>query len=117
MKNRLTGILMLVSIVFVFSFIFPFERNIAVEIDKRYTTGIKEIDIIFFKDNKMAYEKRYFPEENFFRFHKGIEDKIRLSRGRYDLKVYLIYRDDYILKEKELNIGIKDFTKVIMIGE
>lgn len=117
MKNRLLGVLIFLSIILISFLILPFEREIIIEIDKRLINGLNEIDIFFIKDEKTVYEKKYFIKENFNKYYRPIEDKVRLVQGKYDLKIYLIYKDTYIIKEKSLYINITDFSTAIILGD
>jgi hypothetical protein len=117
MKNRLLGVLIFLNIILILFLVLPFEREVKIEIDKKYISGLNEIDIVFIKDEKTVHEKKYFIKENFYKYNRPIEDKIRLAQGKYDLKIYLIYKDIYIIKEKSLPINITDFSTAIILGD
>ncbi len=105
MRNRLAGLLVVLSIVVLFYLIFPFEREIRIKIDSKLSKGLKQVNLILSAGGKSVLEKQYFVDERFGKYYGFIEDRVRLKRGKYDVDIFLIYPDSYLNKKSDLVIN------------
>ncbi|MCX7944526.1 MAG: hypothetical protein N2746_08465 [Deltaproteobacteria bacterium] len=118
MKNRVFGVLIVISIFVVFFVLFPFENEVSVKIANNLLNGLKRMDVVIYEGDKPIIEKQYLIDEKFIRYYGSIDDKIRLKRGSYDVDVFLIYMDKYILKKSSIKIDYSiQKPKIIDIKE
>lgn len=115
MKNRIVSISALCSILVVILLLIPFKRDIIIKIDRSLLQDINQISIDYIYNGARLTSRDYYFKNRQSRFYSEIKDSIRLSRGEYELKIFLLYQKDrYLTREVRFEIGYLDFGEVII---
>ncbi|GEM_PF-2491129 len=114
MKNRIIGLFLFLSGFIVFFYLFPFEREFSIKIDWRLSKNLDKVNIVILKGERIIIEKLYLIDKNQIKYYGGIEDRIRLKQGAYDMEIYLYYPDSYFKKRLVFTIGFLNMGKNIV---
>ncbi len=115
MRSRIISIFILLSIAIVVLFLIPIKRDILFKVDKSLAAGLSQVSVDFVNNGILIVSKDHYIKGNIAKYGVEISDSIRLRSGEYDLKVFLLYKNDkYIKRDMKLKIGFLDFDKIMV---